>query len=217
MRYSVITVFVILAAGPARADSWTHDVSFAANGKTSLKVVGAKTLRVRIVVDGEAKEDSLPTVFPLPDDDAFIAVTVTAADGASWSDKIEIRHRQQTTLSASYSPEPAGAAPARSYAGNLYNFTSRCGKEWRGEVQFDAISKQSGKSAGSVAIKAEAGKQAELTAGHYDVRVSLRRTNATEFTYVSTHDLDVTSDDWLFAWGCRTADDRPTRLQKPPH
>ena len=79
--------YVVFASqgGAPKHPAWYHNL--VANPET------------RIEVGTETKEDTLPAIFSLPDADAFVNVKVTAADGDSWSGKVEVKAHKQTVVS----------------------------------------------------------------------------------------------------------------------
>src|SRR5688572_5745756 len=90
-------LFVLAVGGAAIADaSWSDKVNFRRTDRTSLKIVEPEGFKVTVTLpDGKEKAGTVPDLFPLPDQDAFVTVTITPTDGSKpWSKKIEVRSRQ---------------------------------------------------------------------------------------------------------------------------
>jgi len=210
-----LAVGLLLLSASAPADAgWQHNVAHKhVSGKTSLKITGADGLKAQVTIDGTQKEDTIPAVFTLSDQDAFVPVTVTAADGKVFNQKIEVKAHQQTDLVVKYEPEAkaAAAAPGRKYLGHAGNFMSRC-KDSR-ELKMEFLRSSDGASAGSVVLKPEASQNLEITAGQYDVRIFSRNPGATsDFSFWRTEKIEITADEWIFAYGCRSKREAPGRL-----
>ncbi|HTM22302.1 MAG TPA: hypothetical protein VL172_17400 [Kofleriaceae bacterium] len=192
--------FLLLGARAASA-GWTHEVSFSRSEATSIKVVEPDGFKVSIVIGGEVKSDSVPAVFTLPDQDGYYEVAVTAPDGATWSRKIEVRVRQQTSLAVRYVADAATPAPpaGHNYIGRLRNTTHRC--QAPVEVRWDFL--LDGKPVVSRVVPP--GKQAnnvEVVAGSYDVRVFGRGAADQPFKYLQTDRVEVKADGWQVEFGC---------------
>jgi len=203
----------LVATSSGLASTWSSSVSYRFAGGTSLKVLEPQGYRASVSLPDGQKEDVIPTVFALPDADAFVLVTISNESGTVWTQKIEIRRGHQTELTVKGTTAAPPKAP-RSFVGRVANFTSRCDKASSGELQFEFIQAANGASAGKLTLTAEAAKTVDLTSGRYDVRISWRKSAATAFSYQSTMTLAVDRDDWLLAWGCRQAGQRPGLLQR---
>ena len=209
-----VGLFLLSASGAADA-GWQHNVSHKfASGKTSLKITGADGLKASVVIDGNAKEDTIPAIFALPDHDAFVQVTINSSDGKQFSQKVEVKAHQQTDLAVKYEAEakaaPAAAAPGRKFLGHAGSFMDRC-KDSR-ELRLDFLRSSDGQSAASIVLKPGASQNVEITAGQYDVRLFSRGANGTgDFGFWRTEKLEVTADEWIFAFGCKSKREAPGR------
>jgi hypothetical protein len=212
---AAVGLFLLSASATADA-GWQHNVShkFAANSKTTLKITGADGLKASVTIDGNAKEDTIPAIFSLPDHDAFIPVTITSADGKVFNQKIEVKAHQQTDLAVKYEGEakaPAAAAPGRKFLGHAGSFMERC-KESR-ELKMEFLRSSDGQSASSIVLKPQSSQNVELTAGQYDVRLFWRAPGSNgDFSFWRTEKLEVTADEWIFAYGCKSKREAPGRM-----
>jgi hypothetical protein len=199
--FASIALAILTVVSTALAD-WSHTVSYKYSGKTSLKVVEPDGFKVKVTVGGDVKEDTIPTVFQLPDGDAFLPVTVTAKDGSSWSQKIEIKDKQQTELKISYTAatKAAPSGPARKFIGSLVNNTQRCAVKERGDVRLDFL--RDGTKAYEFVVPMNRKMQnIEVAQGTYDVRVFIRRGN--DFVFVTSSSYNVAKDGWDYTYGCQ--------------
>lgn len=218
MRFSQLAVpmlFGLLAlttAGIADA-GWQPATSHKhVSGKTSLKVSEPKGFKVKVVVEGAAKEDSVPAIFALPDVDAFVSVTLTAPDGHAWTDKVEIKAHQQTDLTMKYEAAPAAAAApsGRTFLGHVENASGRCAAgEDRLDLKADIITPATGAVAGSFTVTPNKEAEAHVESGVYEVRFFTRPAGSTSsYIFKSTQKINIAQDGWLFSWGCRTTSKR---------
>jgi hypothetical protein len=211
-----VAVGLFLLSASATADAgWQHNVAhkYASNAKTTLKVTGADGLKASITLDGAPKEDTIPAIFSLPDHDAFIPITITAADGKKFEQKIEVKAHHQTDLVVKYEGEAkaAAAAPGRKFLGHAGSFMERC-KDVR-ELKMDFLRNSDGQSASSIVLKPQSSQNVELTAGQYDVRLFWRAPGSNgEFSFWRTEKLEVTADEWIFAYGCKSRREAPGRM-----
>jgi len=199
---------IMLAAGSARAE-WTHEVSYRYGGKTSLKVPEPEGFHVTAVVAGEPKEDTIPAIFDLPDEDTYIEVTVVAKDGEKWSKKIEIRSRQQATLTVRYRPKEKEVAkegndkPQKrpSFIGSLANSTNRCQAAQRANVRFDLL--EDGEKVYEFAVPMGKIRQnIEVRSGRYTVRIFAQTARDATYIFVKSEDMSVGKDGWVLKYGC---------------
>lgn len=210
----------LLCASVGAEAAWQHNLSHRnVSGKTSIKIIGLDGARVSVSIDGTPKEDTIPAIINLPDRDMFLPVTVTAADGQKFDQKIEIKARQQAELVVTYTPDakaPApAAAPGRKFIGRTANFSSRCKDADRWELRLDFLRTSDGSVLGSSTLKLDGQQSLELPGGSYDVRMYGRRAGATtDFGFMKTLKMDVDADDWLFAYGCRARGEAPGRITK---
>ncbi len=201
---TALGLFLFCASAPADA-GFQHNVAHKyVSGKTSLKITGADGLKASVTVDGSAKEDTIPAVFSLPDHDAFIPVVITAADGKTFNQKIEVKAHQQTELTIKYEADgkPAAAPAGRKYLGHAVSFMSRC-KQSR-DLKMEFLRSSDGQSQASLILKPEGAsseQNVEIPAGQYDVRV-FTKSGSSDFAFWKTEKLDVNADQWVFAIGC---------------
>jgi hypothetical protein len=201
--------FLSLVGGRAQA-AWTFEVAHAPNDGTSLKLTEPEGMKASAVIAGESKTDTLPTVFTLADQDAFFTVTLTAADGATWSRKIEVKAYHQTTRRVRYAPPTTPPAPAgtpappaaRRHIGRVVNATHHCDARLRWELRWDFL--LGGEVVASKAVMP--GKQdnnVEIPAGEYDVRLFVRPAPGRDFQFAETTKLSVSEDGWRVEKGCK--------------
>lgn len=214
------SLLMLSASAAADAAGWQHNVSHRhVSGKTSLKVTGPDGLKVQVSIDGSPKEDTIPAIFALPDRDAFVPVTVVSADGQTFSQKIEVKSHQQAELVLRYEAPAAPAAPAaagRKFMGHALNATERCKDADKWELKMDFLRRSDGSVVRSVVVKPASVSNLEIDAGAYDVRLFARRAGATgDYFFYKTVPFDVTADEWIFAYGCRSRSDKPAQIEKP--
>jgi len=76
--------------------TWSDKMNYRYSKGTSLKVTEPEGFKVTIVGgDGAEKADTVPALFGLPDQDAYVKVTLVAPDGTQWTKKVEVRANQQ--------------------------------------------------------------------------------------------------------------------------
>lgn len=218
---SLVTSLLLLSASAVADAGWQHNLSHRhVSGKTSLKVTGADGLKVQITIDGSPKEDTIPAIFTLPDRDAYVPVTVVASDGQTFSQKIEIKSHQQAELVLRYeapvAAPAAAAAPGRRFMGHAFNATDRCKDADRWELKMDFLRRSDGSNVRSVVVKPASVENFEIESGAYDVRLFARRAGATtDYSFFKTVPFEITADEWIFAYGCRTRSDKPGHIEKP--
>lgn len=211
----IIVLFALFTAFAAHAE-WKHTVSTDWNNKTSLKVVGPDDFTVTIEVAGDERSDTIPAIFVLPNEDAFVRVRVKPNDGGeAFNKKIEIKAQNQTTLTVSYTPdkkdeplakdEPKKAdepkaekpKPRKAYIGQLSNTTDRCSdfsKDARFEFMYDGVKVHEAEVRAGDSMP-----NVELLEGHYKVRIY---EDDFGFKFKTTKDLHITADGWTMRHGC---------------
>jgi hypothetical protein len=202
--FILFALAVLTFAGVALAD-WSYTTSFKFAGKTSLKVTEPSGFKVKVTVGSDVKEDTIPTVVALPDGDAFLPVTVVAKDGSTWSQKIEVKDKQQTELKVQYTPAakaaPGPAGPARKFIGSASNTTSRCtNPNDRGDLRYDFLLDGNKVREIEVAMNRRI-SNLEIAQGSYSVRIFKKRGN--DYIFVTTSQYDVNKDGWEFTYGCK--------------
>lgn len=196
-----IALAVLTIVTTALAD-WSYTTSYKFAGKTSLKVLEPNGFKVKVAIGADVKEDTIPTVFQLPDGDAFLPVTVIAGDGSTWSQKIEVKDKQQTELKVSYSAaaKPAAAGPTRKYIGSITNTTNKCAPADRGDLRFELM-RDGVKAYEFVVPPNKKLTNIEIAQGSYDVRIFARKGGG--FVFVRSEPLNANKDGWDFGWGCK--------------
>ena len=177
---------------------WSHTATFRYARSTSVRVVEPQGFSVQL----EERRDTIPAVFNLPGANAYVWVTITARDGQSWRDKVEVRERNETVLTVRYTAEQKAAparGPARKFIGSITNSSHRCQRRDRAPYRFDFI--LDGKQVYSRALNAnKLLSNVELPQGTYDVRVF--KYQRRRFFYKTTINKRVTRDGWTVSYGC---------------
>ncbi|MEZ4444573.1 MAG: hypothetical protein R3B72_36200 [Polyangiaceae bacterium] len=212
-----VAITTLLMTGLALAGgTWSHTVSHRYSGSTSLKITEPKGFAVEVTVGEEIHKDTIPTIVPLPDADAFVPVLVRAGDGSTWAEKVEVRAKQQTSLVVSHTPATptTKAKPQRKYAGNVAAMAgSSCGRRWKGrEIRFELVEAESGDSGGEVVFSKDDSKSMEVAGGSYDVRVYVKYKGG--FSYYDTKRVSLERDGFIIGFGCERGKDRPAVLFK---
>jgi hypothetical protein len=202
--FILFALAVLTFAGVALAD-WSYTTSFKHAAKTTLKVVEPDGFKVKVTIGSDVKEDTIPAVFQLPDGDAFVPVTVVAKDGSTWSQKIEVKDKQQTELKvqspAGAKPAPGPAGPSRKFIGSASNTTNRCtNPNDRGDLRYDFLLDGTKVREVEVAVNRRI-PNIEIAQGSYSVRVFKKR--GSDYIFVTTSQLDVTKDGWEYSYGCK--------------
>jgi hypothetical protein len=184
---------VLSVAATAPADFTKHEALEFSSGKASIKVLEPKGAKVTVGTE----TDTVPHIFSLPDQDAFVPVRVVAADGETWNGKVEVKAHKQTTISLSQVAKPgapaATAAAKQSFIGHVINLTQTCTRE--GRVDRFAIVRN-GAEVKNFSLPLRHETSVELEAGDYSVRTF------TGSHFVKAHKLTVSSDNWRFEVGC---------------
>jgi hypothetical protein len=210
MKLRHLSMFVVAlglcALVPNRAEAeFTQTVSHAYAAKSSLKVTEPAGFKIAITLDGKNQEDTIPHVFALPDQDAYVPVTITAPDGKNWSGKIEVKSHQQTQLAFKYTAAPAAAPEAkakaaRKFIGHLNNNSNVCHEKLRIPVKYDLLD-ETGATVSETVLTSGQEKQLDLPAGNYEVRVFFAENNAWRLNQ-TFKDLQINADKWGFSIGC---------------
>jgi hypothetical protein len=213
----LVVLGLSLASGIAVAKgAWSHNVSHRYSSKTSIKITEPKGFSVAVTIGDDVKKDTIPAIIPLPNEDQYLPVMVTAKDGHSWAEKVEIRAKQQTELSLTYVATKATPAKkgGRKYMGRLANAASSCGKAWKGrDVQFELVGTDSGDELGKWRFPGDGVKSVEIPAGSWDVRAYVKAKGS--YHYYDTRTVEVKKDNFNIAIGCQKgAPKRPALLFK---
>lgn len=197
--FAALVVGTVVFSSPSAHAEWTKTESFEHSAKTSLKILEPADAHAFVTIQNETKEGTLPHIWSLADEDAFISVKIVAANGESWTGKVEVKAHKQTVLKlAQIAKAPAAPAPAgQKFIGRMENTTHRCSGNERQELKYVAM--KDGKPALEKTVSPNRSiGNLELEAGHYTVRVFKHSTN----DFIQTKDLDVAKDGWTFSWGC---------------
>jgi len=182
-------------------------------GGTSLKVVEPDGFKIAVTMaDGSVKNGTVPELFQLPEQDAFLKVTLTAPDGTAWSKKIEVRAKQQAELAVAFkSDEPKTQekpASVRSFVGKVENAGHTCGQPWTKSLKVDFLRGSDHASALTKEIEPNTYVNVELATGRYDVRMYVKTNDVWDF--VTTAPADVTKDGWKYSFGCTKRTSKPS-------
>lgn len=197
-------VFVAVVATNSLAGSWSDRVSYKYNNLTSLKIVEPDGFKVVVAMpDGSEKVGTIPEVFNLPDQDAFVKVTIVPTDGsASWSKKIEVKNKQQAELVVTFKADGPKGEPAkagRSYVGRFANQVGGCGKGFARTIKVDFLNAD-GVVTKNAQIDSSKNVDVEVPGGQYDLRVYIW--NDTEWKFVITSSHQIAKDGWHLTFGC---------------
>lgn len=189
---AAVTTFAL----PAAAE-WTKTETQEYSAKTSLKIVDPVNAKATVTIGSETKEETLPAIFNLPDHDAYVPVKVVAADGDTWTGKIEVKAHKQTVLHLTHTAKAApaaAAAPAHKLIGRIENATHTC----HAADRFDKlVVMKDGKPALELGLGPNrVQNNVELEPGTYTVR--LFRAGI----FLKSVELVVQKDGWVFRYGC---------------
>lgn len=205
MKTAIIAFAVLLGITPAAlAQTWSPNITFKRDTGASLKITEPDGFTVSIVAGGVTKADTIPAIFALANQAAYVPVTITAKDGQTWTQKVEIRAYHQTELAVKYTAA-AAATPAvagRKYIGQVSNWTHKCKRSEYGQLRFDFM--RAGKAAYTFEVapgKAKANQEVE--GGAYDVRVFFAAPGAQAYRFLKTLSYTVSKDGWDYWYGCR--------------
>lgn len=201
---------VALAAG-----TWKPTIGHKYSTTASIKVTGMKGT-VKISGNGVNRQDSLPAIFEVPDQNAFITVVVTALDGAVWSEKVEVKAHQETAIELSYSPDAApsasgSAAPsARKRIGHVRNLTGKCWKDGRNiPVRAEFLAAADGTKLSEVTVSGAQSNDIDVPQGEYDVRVFYTNPENGKSVFAETIRYKIEKDGWMLQFGCSARGEKP--------
>ena len=196
--WCTLTVLMSLTLGAGVANAgWTHTTTFRYARSTSLRVVEPNGFKVKV----NQRNDTVPAVFNLPNANDYVWVAITAKDGQSWRQKIEVRANQETVLKVSYTAEkkaPAKKQAAkRSYVGSLSNTSHRCRPPFL--VRFDFM-KDGKKVRSETVTPGRRRNNIELPEGAYDIRIY--KGKGRRFFFKKTLKKSIDRDGWKAGYGC---------------
>jgi hypothetical protein len=214
-RTFVLGVALVAATATAIAGgSWSDKLDYRYSNTTSLKVTDPDGFKVTVVMpDGNEKADTVPALFQLPDQDAYVKVTLTSPDGAQWSKKIEIRSKQQAQLALAFKADaakPDGGTKARRYTGKILNQGNGCGQTYNNSIKAEFLRASDGQAEKEIKIDVNTYVNVELPGGKYDVRVFVW--SGSVWDHVLTSSVDVAKDAWAAGFGCKRGSKKPTLL-----
>ncbi len=199
----LLAAVVSLFASVAQAD-FTHTVTYGYSQGTSIKITSPANFKVKVQVGGQEKEDTIPAIIALPDQDAYVPVTIIAPDGKSWTGKIEVKAKQQATVSFGYTADAAPAAQAgaaRKFIGKITNLTNTCDATHQGSMHFEFLDANGQKLYETDLDMNQFKPNVEVPAGTYDVRIFKKTPQGP--IYQTTTKYTVSADNWHFEWSCK--------------
>lgn len=198
-RYLFLTLFALSTLhGTFAAAEVTKSESFEDSAKTSLKIPDPPGAHVFVTIGKEVRDDSTPTIFALPDADAYVNVKVVMSDGETWTGKVEIKAKHQTVLRLAQTKKGPAAAPSAApvsrFMGMLVNSTDKC--KWPENVKF--VVYRDGAQVFTTQLVFP-GKEVSLSleSGSYFVKVT-----DTTNQVLASRPLSASRDGWTFASGC---------------
>jgi len=187
--------FSVLTPDTSEA-SWTKAESFEFSAKTSLKITDPVDAHVFVTIGNETKESTLPAIFPLPDQDAYIQVKIVGKDGGDpWNGQIEVKDHKPTVVKFT---QAAGPAPARARPPRRDPVPAMRPTKGPADPSSRAPS-QDRPTAYETTLEAnKAQSNIELAPGKYSVRIFKNG------TFLQAKELEVNADGWVFMWGCKS-------------
>ncbi len=206
---SLLVLFAAIGTATA-AGSFSDRINYRPSRDTSIKIVEPEGFRVTIESPDGMQTGTVPELFRLPNQDAFVKVTMTSPDGTSWSKKVEIRQRNQAELSVTFKPDAArekekakDAPRARTFITELQNKGSTCDatSPWRATISAQFLRASDGVVIGTLQLDDDKSGQTELPADTYDARVF--SWNGTEWKLAVSTRVDIPArDGFVLAFGC---------------
>ena len=202
---SLVVIVGLAVAGSALAGgSWNETVNFRRANGTSIKITEPEGFKVTVALADGDKASTIPDVFNLPDQDAFVKVTLTSPQGEQWSKKIEVRANNQTELAVKFKADAAQPAAdgkvVRSFVGKFLNATPGCGKNQSAQIRLDFLRSADGQSVKQQLIDPGKTVDIEVPTGQYDVRVYIAQ--GQDYKYIHTSQWEFSKDGWVLGYGC---------------
>ena len=163
--------------------------------------------RVTITTADGDRTATVPDVFTLPNQDAYVKVTVTAADGSTWSRKVEVKARHQTEIVLGFVPEQKKPTKPRFYIGTFANVSQGCGESKQSTIRAELID-EDGVVAKLDSLAPRYEIDYKLTAGKYEMRTYVLRGSTWQFQ-ATNNQVIPQKDGWKLAWGCVNRGDTP--------
>lgn len=215
LRFVSLGVLVVATVAWADGGAFTdRPVTYRYSaGGTSLKVTEPEGVKVAVTMaDGSVKTGTVPELFQLPEQDAFLKVQLTAADGTQWSKKIEIRAKQQAELAVAYrapdAPKTQEKPASVTFVGKLEHAGQTCDKSWGAKsLKLDLMRSSGGQVVTSKEIEPNTWQNVELASGHWEARMYVKTNDVWDF--VATAPLEIGKDGWKYSFGCTA------RMRKP--
>lgn len=216
--YRSLIVVVALSTSALAEPTWTKQLSFRPAQQTSIKVIEPEGFKLAVELsDGSVKTGTVPEVVALPNTDGFVRVTLTSPDGAAWTNKVEVRARNQSELVVAFKPEVAADEPkgkARKYMARLANDGRGCGARspYRTQIYIDFLRSSDGTSMAKPSAQDAELISFEIPAGKYDARVYV---NNGAWTYLTSVTLEAPAKDgWVIGYGCANGAKSPTLIAR---
>jgi hypothetical protein len=205
MLRPLVLALVVGLSGAAIADgSWSEKVNYRRSDQTSIKITEPEGFKIAVVLaDGTERTGTVPELFNLADQDAFVHVTLMPTDGsAPWKKRVEVRARQQTELAVTFKPDAKGEPAKRGakYVGRMANHSGGCAKAWDRTIRVEFLQGADRAVVKQVQIDASKNVDVELPGGATDVRVYIW--NDKEWKFVVTSGHEIAKDGWSLGFGC---------------
>ena len=213
MLKTISLIVLVAAVGTAvAAGTWSDSVKYRPTQNTSIRVLEPKGFRVTIDTPDGVQTGTVPELFKLANEDAYVKVTLTAPDGTSWSNKVEVRQRNQAELTVNFKPDAAPAQEkengkdtprARSFIMEMQNKGNTCDatSPWRATISADFLRASDGERIQKVQLDDDKSGQIELPSDAYDVRVF--SWNGSEWKLAVSKRIDTPArDGFKLAFGC---------------
>lgn len=185
---------------------WKEDIGFTRSDRTTLKLLEPRGFAVAVQTPRGLVNDTIPAVIELPSADAFVAVTVTAPTGASWSQKVEVKRLMSTEVRLAQAARGPAPVAARSRVGRVLNTFAACGPEV-GVMRQTSVRADFVGVTGAVAVSVQADaatprQQPEVPEGEYDVRAYIWNPKDRTWTFAKTVHTTIARDGFEVAIGC---------------
>ncbi len=211
-RLAPIAVVLVVASTALAAGHWTESLEYRYAGSTSLKVTEPEGFAISVETPDGVRTGTVPEVFSLENQDAYVTVRLTAPSGETWKKKIEMRARQQAELAVAFKPDDKPKAedkpsekPAdkpRAYVARVLNGGAGCeNKKYRAAIKTDFRRASDGESQVSLVVNDGVKQDFEIPAGTFSVRVYRYTGDAWDFAF-TTEVTAPARDGAVFGYGC---------------
>ncbi len=103
----------------AADEDWKIVPTYTAGKRAAIKVVSPKGMKMQFTENGVQKEDTVPHVIVVPDEDSFVPVTFIDKSGEKYSEKIEVKAGQVSELKVTYTAKVVPPPPPPVYKGKI--------------------------------------------------------------------------------------------------